>query len=90
MFDPVEELEGTILGVQHTPMSGLATMIMDCGAYHCDAGPLFRSLHSAFGEQGPIGKAISFSVDAMGGMCGFDPVEEGDEDADRDRVEAGA
>ena len=84
MFEPVEELEGTILAVQHTPMSGLAMMVMDCGTYHCDAGPLFRSLHNAFGEPGPIGKHISFSVDAMGGMCGFDPIGEGGGGANED------
>lgn len=69
-------MTGTIIGIRHAPMSGLATMQLDCGNYPCDAGPLFRSIQQAFGERGPIGQRIAFDADGVM-MTAFEPVEGG-------------
>lgn len=79
---------GTIIEIQHVPMSGLATMRLNCGNYHCDAGPMFRAIHEAFGEAGPIGQRIVFEAEGVM-MTGFRPAETTPPYADDSFVETG-
>ena len=85
---------GTIQGVDHTPGSGIATLVLldDDGnivRVHSDAGPLFRSLDRAFAEpHRPIGTGCSLSVgnriyyetDDLGVITDFDVVPQLDID----------
>ena len=65
---------GTIQYINHTPGSGLATVVIltdggDIESVHADAGPLFRAL-DASGAR--IGTRISYTVTDWGTMEGFD------------------
>ena len=65
---------GTIKGVCHTPMSGIAELIVvtDDGKTQnlvCDAGPLFRALRASGAKPGT---RITWEMTDWGTMAGFD------------------
>ena len=73
----MSENVGTIVGVEHTPMSGMATLVVATTEGRverlaCDAGPLFRSLRDS--GAGP-GTVITWEMTDFGTMAGFDVVE---------------
>lgn len=76
--------KGTIAGIEWERGSGLAMVGIDeetTGgtsrrvAIPCDAGPTFRALRSAFGDE-VAGQEVLFTVDNLGVLEGFSPVEE--------------
>jgi hypothetical protein len=71
---------GTIMAIDYTPGSGMATLVMlDGSLAHISSGIGMRSLEAAFGDEengqpspyDAIGHTISYTVDQFGIMQGF-------------------
>ncbi len=85
--EQVELLEGEITGWSSQWGSGLAQLFIDGVPVHCDNACTVRALDGCFGgfisannhcvdQNAIIGKRITYSVDALGILEGFSPVEE--------------
>lgn len=72
------QLEGTITSITGHPMSGLWTLHFSNGkTAHVESGFGIRQLVACFGSFASIkGKRITYSVDDLGVLEGFSPVEE--------------
>lgn len=77
--------KGTIEAFHGSWMSGLAELVIDGMPIMCDNGPTGRALCGAFDAAGAghtinndaiAGKEVVYSVDDMGMLLGFTPVEE--------------
>jgi len=76
--------KGTIVTLTGHPMSGLWTLVLDNAIVHIGSGYGVRNLAAAFGAtegEGDLmekitGQEIYYSVDFMGVMEGFTPVDE--------------
>ena len=82
-------LTGTINGFRGGWGSGLGALIVDGVPVHCENAPTVRSWEGCFGnviddnhcvnQDAIVGKRISYSVDCVGFLEGFSPIEEGGE-----------
>lgn len=72
--------QGVVRGVICVQASGLAEVELEVDGklvrVPADAGPTFRALRSAFGEESPIGRTISYETDDLGLMLSFDVEDE--------------
>lgn len=71
-------MTGTIKRIIHERGSGIAVLVMSGDRSHVpsDAGPLFRALRDAFGDNSPVGRRIEFEPDALGVLMSFTPLAE--------------
>jgi hypothetical protein len=86
MEDEIEILEGTITGFGGSWGSGLGVLFIDGLPVHCENASTVRALDACFGDvidnnhsvnqDAIIGKRISYSVDFVGVLEGFSPLEE--------------
>ncbi len=69
---------GTIKRIVHEWGSGIAVLVMsgDRPFVPSGAGPLFRALRDAFGDNSPVGRRIEFETDSLGVLTAFTPVGE--------------
>jgi hypothetical protein len=80
--------KGTLGGFRGSWMSGLGYLIIDDTPVPCDNAPTVRALDGCFGDvikpghtvdgDAPsfVGREVVYSVDDMGVLLGFTPVEE--------------
>lgn len=96
MQSDIEVRKGKIIGFRGSWQSGLATLIIDDADYGivhipCDNAPTVRALEGAFGDVigeghtvkedgGYVGQEIYYSVDFVGVLEAFTPVEEAQEE----------
>lgn len=73
---------GTIVGFSGSWGSGIATLIINHKPVMCENAPTVRALEACFGniiashKKNLKGKKIAFSLDAIGILEGFTPLDE--------------
>jgi len=87
MDEEIEILEGEITapGFAGSWLSGLGALYIDGVPVHCENAPTVRALDGCFGNfiaeghtinnEAIIGKRITYSVDFLGVLEGFSPIE---------------
>jgi hypothetical protein len=67
---------GRITSIDWESGSGIAIVYFDTGFCYAEAGPLFRSLADAFGDESATGQLVEYDVDDLGVMTYFAPTAE--------------